>query len=167
MRTHIPLTLFAAALFLSGCTIGGTKPPKKAEAPTTTTTSTAKVTTSTLSPADAISAARKYLRVIVADDIKSVARDEKALAAAPVMTQQSSNAYTQFANDILTFQSRVASYNWPRSAASDARKLVSALSAVAADFQQAASGSLTPNYNRDNDTEIADLQLLSADLKNL
>jgi len=155
MRPRVPLAMFAVALLMGGCTTGSTKPPKKVEATTTTT-----------SAAEAIAAARTYFRALVADISKATARDVKALAAAPVMTQQISNAYTQFANDALTFQSEVASYHWPSSAASDARNLVMALSAVAADGQLAASNLPTPNYNRDNDTEIADLKLLSADLGN-
>ena len=155
MRLRVLLAMFAAALLMGGCTSGSTKPPKKVEATTTTT-----------SAAEAIAAARTYFRAVAADANKADARDTKALAAAPVMTQQISSAYTQFANDTLRFESQVASHRWPLSTVSDARNLVMALSAEAADWQMAASNFPTPNYNRDVDTVIADLQLLSADLEN-
>jgi hypothetical protein len=153
MRPHVLFAIAAVALLTSGCAPSSIRPSKTIESTTTTTT----VTVSTVT-------AKHYLRDLLADSSKDAARDEKALAVAPKNTYQISHAYTQFEDDTLTLQAKVASYHWPRVAAEDAGNLVLALSALAADWQLRASNIPVPNYNHDNDTVIADLQRLSADL---
>lgn len=153
MRLRVLLAILTAGLLTSGCTTSHPSHPKKAE-----------VTTTTVSEAKGIVAARTYFTTITKESQAADARDAKALAAAPVMTQQIANAYTQFSNDTLRYQLEIARYHWPRSVASDAHNLVMALAALAADWQSAASKLPTPNYNLDNDNVIADPQLLSADL---
>jgi len=93
-------------------------------------------------------------------------RDSNALANSPIESKQISKAYSQFAVDTLKFQSQIVRYSWPTSAKADARNVVTALSALVADWRLAARILPDPNYLQDDDAEVADLQHLSADLAN-
>ena len=146
--------MFATSLVLGGCDASTASGLKSVETPTT------------LSTSRDLARARHYLRTIVEEDRKSMVRDSNALANSPIESKQISKAYSQFAVDTLKFQSQIVRYSWPTSAKTDARNVVTALSALVADWRLAARILPDPNYLQDDDAEVADLQHLSADLAN-
>jgi len=95
-----------------------------------------------------------------------MARDSNALANSPIESKQISRAYCQFAVDTLKFKLEIVRYSWPKSAVTDARNVVTALSALVADWRLAARLLPDPNFLQDNNAKVADLQHLSADLAN-
>jgi hypothetical protein len=154
VRTRVLCAMVATSLVLGGCGASTASGPKGVK------------TSTTLSTSRDLAKARHFLRTIVDDDRKAMARDSNALANSPIESKQISRAYCQFAVDTLKFKLEIVRYSWPKSAVTDARNVVTALSALVADWRLAARLLPDPNFLQDNNAKVADLQHLSADLAN-